>query len=44
MSMLPLWRSFMEEAYEGDGLTLTNADNTTEPLSGIDQFPIPPQR
>ena len=33
-----------EEASEGDGLTLTNADNTTEPLSGIDQFPIPPQR
>ena len=26
-----------EETYEmKDGLTLTNADNTTEPLSGID--------
>lgn len=31
-------------AYDANNLTVTNADGSTEQLSGIDQFPVPPSR
>lgn len=33
-----------QEAYAGEGLIITTPNGNTQPLSGIDQVPIPPAR